>query len=270
MCGIVGYIGPQDAAPILLEGLHRLEYRGYDSAGRRRVGQQGQLKRAQGQGPGRRPRQGRCRAGSRARSASATPGGPRTARRATCNAHPHRRPTSAIAVVHNGIIENAAELRAKLSADGVVFVSETDTEVLAHLIARAVDETDTLEEAVREALSAVDGTYGIAVIDAERPGEVVVARNGSPIVHRHRREGDVRRLRRGRAGPLHPPGRAPGRRRAGRARRRRLPHLRQRRARDRQGAADRRLGRRRTTTPAATSTTCSRRSPSSPTRSRAP
>lgn len=98
------------------------------------------------------------------------------------NAHPHLSADERIAVVHNGIIENAGELRAKLEADGVVFASETDTEVLAHLIARAADENDSLEEAVRKTLKSIVGTYGIAVIDRERPGEVVVARNGSPIV----------------------------------------------------------------------------------------
>src|SRR5262249_4862507 len=98
------------------------------------------------------------------------------------NAHPHLSSDERIAVVHNGIIENASDLRAKLEADGVVFASETDTEDLAHLSARASDENDALEEAVRKALKSVVGTYGIAVIDAERPGEVVVARNGSPIV----------------------------------------------------------------------------------------
>ncbi|MFD0664711.1 glutamine--fructose-6-phosphate transaminase (isomerizing) [Thermocatellispora tengchongensis] len=98
------------------------------------------------------------------------------------NAHPHLDSSERIAVVHNGIIENADELRAKLTADGAEFASETDTEVLAHLIARTVKDTDTLADAVRTALKSVVGTYGIAVLDAERPGEVVVARNGSPIV----------------------------------------------------------------------------------------
>lgn len=98
------------------------------------------------------------------------------------NAHPHLSADERIAVVHNGIIENAGELRAKLEADGVVFASETDTEVLAHLIAHAADENESLEEAVRKTLKSVVGTYGIAVIDSQRPGEVVVARNGSPIV----------------------------------------------------------------------------------------
>ena len=96
------------------------------------------------------------------------------------NAHPHCDADGRIAVVHNGIIENAAELRARLEADGVVFRSETDTEVLAHLIAAM--PADTLEGSVRAALRLVTGTYGLAVIDAPRPESIVVARNGSPVV----------------------------------------------------------------------------------------
>ena len=96
------------------------------------------------------------------------------------NAHPHLDAESKVAVVHNGIIDNAAELRAKLDADGVEFLSETDTEVLAHLIARS--EAETLEEKVREALRPVEGTYGIAVLHADFPDRIVVARNGSPVV----------------------------------------------------------------------------------------
>ncbi len=99
------------------------------------------------------------------------------------NAHPHTDAAGRIAVVHNGIVENAEELRAKLIADGVTFVSDTDTEVLPHLIAKAAtDESRSLEDAVREALRVVEGTYGLVVLDAKRPDELVVARNGSPIV----------------------------------------------------------------------------------------
>lgn len=98
------------------------------------------------------------------------------------NAHPHLDGAERIAVVHNGIIENADELRAKLTADGVVFRSETDTEVLSHLIAAHVGEGVELEDAVRAALARVVGTYGIAVLDAEQPDRIVAARNGSPIV----------------------------------------------------------------------------------------
>ncbi|GAA3022545.1 glutamine--fructose-6-phosphate transaminase (isomerizing) [Streptosporangium longisporum] len=179
MCGIVAYVGPKDAAPILLEGLQRLEYRGYDSAGVVVSNKGLKMRKVKG-------RVADLAAAMPARFKGglgightrwATHGAP-----SDVNAHPHLSADERIAVVHNGIIENADELRAKLEADGVVFLSETDTEVLAHLIARTVKEADSLEEAVRAALKRIVGTYGIAVLDAERPGEVVVARNGSPIV----------------------------------------------------------------------------------------
>ncbi|MEU4546316.1 glutamine--fructose-6-phosphate transaminase (isomerizing) [Nonomuraea dietziae] len=179
MCGIVAYVGPKDAAPILLEGLQRLEYRGYDSAGvvvsnrglklRKVKGRVADLAKAV-------PAKFKGTLGI-GHTRWATHGVPSDE-----NAHPHLSTDERIAVVHNGIIENADELRAKLVADGVEFVSETDTEVLAHLIARTVSETETLEEAVRKALKSIVGTYGIAVVDSERPKEIVVARNGSPIV----------------------------------------------------------------------------------------
>jgi glucosamine--fructose-6-phosphate aminotransferase (isomerizing) len=181
MCGIVAYIGPQDAAPILLEGLQRLEYRGYDSAGLVVSNGRTGLKARKVKG-----RVADLAAAVPARFKGgvgightrwATHGVP-----SDVNAHPHLSADERIAVVHNGIIENADELRAKLEADGVAFASETDTEVLAHLIGQAVKESDSLQEAVRRALKRVVGTYGIAVVDAERPGEIVVARNGSPIV----------------------------------------------------------------------------------------
>jgi len=180
MCGIVAYVGRKDAAPILLEGLQRLEYRGYDSAGLAVVSNK-RLKTRKVKG-----RVADLAAAVPARFKGttgightrwATHGAP-----SDVNAHPHLDAGERIAVVHNGIIENADDLRRRLEADGVAFVSETDTEVLAHLIGRAVKETETLAEAVRRALKGVVGTYGIAVLDAERPGEIVVARNGSPIV----------------------------------------------------------------------------------------
>ncbi|WP_248963429.1 glutamine--fructose-6-phosphate transaminase (isomerizing) [Sphaerisporangium perillae] len=179
MCGIVAYIGPKDAAPILLEGLQRLEYRGYDSAGLVVSNKGLKMRKVKG-------RVADLAAAVPARFKGglgightrwATHGVPNDV-----NAHPHLDTSERIAVVHNGIIENADELRAKLVADGAVFASETDTEVLAHLIARTVEDTDSLEEAVRKALKSIVGTYGIAVVDAQRTGEIVVARNGSPIV----------------------------------------------------------------------------------------
>jgi glucosamine--fructose-6-phosphate aminotransferase (isomerizing) len=178
MCGIVGYIGKRDAAPILMEGLHRLEYRGYDSAGIA-LAREGTLKLAKCKGRVRDlekllPTRFKGTPGI-AHTRWATHGEP-----SDRNAHPHTDAADRIAVIHNGIIENAAALRAKLEAKGTVFRSETDTEVLAHLIAAMPD--NSLEEAVRAALRLVTGTYGLAVIDAARPDALVVARNGSPVV----------------------------------------------------------------------------------------
>ncbi|GAB2690742.1 glutamine--fructose-6-phosphate transaminase (isomerizing) [Kitasatospora kifunensis] len=181
MCGIVAYIGPKDATPFLLEGLQRLEYRGYDSAGVAVTGKGGGLKVRKAKG-----RVADLAAAVPARFKGgtgightrwATHGEPSDA-----NAHPHLDNAGRIAVVHNGIIENADQLREKLIAEGAVFSSETDTEVLVHLIAAHRAEGTDLEEAVRAALALVVGTYGIAVVDAEQPDRIVVARNGSPIV----------------------------------------------------------------------------------------
>ena len=177
MCGIVAHIGSRDCVPILMEGLGRLEYRGYDSAGLAVVSRSGEL----------RVRKTKGRVAELAASLPARfKGGPGIGhtRWAThgepsdVNAHPHT--CGPIAIVHNGIIENADELRAKLIADGAEFTSETDSEVLAHLIAAAGAEE--LEDSVRQALSQVVGTYGIAVLDARQPDRIVAARNGSPVV----------------------------------------------------------------------------------------
>jgi glutamine---fructose-6-phosphate transaminase (isomerizing) len=181
MCGIVGYIGKRDVAPLLLEGLQRLEYRGYDSAGIaiHSSGKAGGLKAVKNKGrvrelEGKIPARFAGTAGI-AHTRWATHGAPNDV-----NAHPHQDAKGRVAVVHNGIIDNCSELRAKLTADGVELASETDTEVLAHLIARA--QPTTLEEKVREALRYVEGTYGIAVLHADFPDRIVVARNGSPVV----------------------------------------------------------------------------------------
>jgi glucosamine--fructose-6-phosphate aminotransferase (isomerizing) len=180
MCGIVGYVGTRESIPILLEGLERLEYRGYDSAGI--AVQQGDtltVRKAKGKvsalqaldlptgvlGPG----IGHTR--------WATHGEPSDG-----NAHPHMDQTGRIAVVHNGIIENASLIRERLEGQGVVFTSDTDSEVLPHLIAAAAVDADDLAGAVRQALAVIEGTYGIAVLDARDPGCIVVARNGSPVV----------------------------------------------------------------------------------------
>jgi glucosamine--fructose-6-phosphate aminotransferase (isomerizing) len=178
MCGIVGYVGHQNAVPILVEGLHRLEYRGYDSAGlavQRKHGidihkRQGKVREMEASLPKRFA--GVVGVGH---TRWATHGAPSDG-----NAHPQSDASGRIAVVHNGIIENAHELRAQLEARGVVFASQTDTEVLAQLIAGV--EADSLADAVRTVLRAITGTYGIAVMDARHPDQIVVARNGSPVI----------------------------------------------------------------------------------------
>ena len=186
MCGIVAYIGPKDATPFLLEGLQRLEYRGYDSAGIAVSGRTGGLRLRKVKGRVADLAAAVPAGFSKGRSKGST--GIGHTRWAThgepsdANAHPHLDNAERIAVVHNGIIENADELRAKLTADGATFRSETDTEVLAHLVAAHLAEGTELEDAVRAALGKVVGTYGIAVLDGEQPDRIVVARNGSPIV----------------------------------------------------------------------------------------
>jgi len=178
MCGIVGYVGGQQAVPLLLEGLSRLEHRGYDSAGVAVLTTSG-IKVAK--------KAGRVRDLSEdlpKRFAGKT--GIGHTRWAThgpandVNAHPHTDTKGDVAVVHNGIIDNAAALRAQLTEAGVDLVSDTDTEVLAHLVARS--DADTLEGKVRDALAVIDGTYGIAVMHADFPDRLVVARNGSPLI----------------------------------------------------------------------------------------
>ncbi len=183
MCGIVGYAGRQAAVPILIEGLRRLEYRGYDSAGIAVPSERGERRLRVHKRAGRVndladavPSQLRGRVGI-GHTRWATHGAPDDV-----NAHPHVDTDGRVAVVHNGIVENAAELRAKLEADGVEFVSETDTEVFAHLVGRNVRDGHDLASAVRQALPSVVGAYGIAVVDADQPGTIVVARHGSPLV----------------------------------------------------------------------------------------
>jgi glutamine---fructose-6-phosphate transaminase (isomerizing) len=185
MCGIVGYVGERRAAPVLLEGLRRLEYRGYDSAGiavldgpestlavHREVGRVADLSKVVPEG---------LEGGvGIAHTRWATHGGV-----TLDNAHPHTDGAQRIAVVHNGIIENARTLRNHLEGEGVVFRSETDTEVLVHLIARFLaadeDNADPLA-AVRAALGMVRGTWGIAVLFSHDPDRIIAARNGSPLV----------------------------------------------------------------------------------------
>ncbi|MBI4540440.1 MAG: glutamine--fructose-6-phosphate transaminase (isomerizing) [Gemmatimonadetes bacterium] len=180
MCGIVGYVGPKEAGPLLLEGIKRLEYRGYDSAGLAVLVADGEL--AIEKRPGKIAELERALAGNMPRGSCgiahtrwATHGAPNRV-----NAHPHSDCRGDIALVHNGIIENAWVLRQKLEALGHRFESETDTEVLVHLIEEAY--ADCLEDAVAAALQQVEGTYGIAVISSRDPAKIVAARRGSPLL----------------------------------------------------------------------------------------
>ena len=182
MCGIVGYIGERDSVPIILDSLQRLEYRGYDSAGIAVIDAAGSLTGTKAEGKLQRLAE-RLRNGGRiagrvgvGHTRWATHGRPSDA-----NAHPHMDCSGKIAVVHNGIIENYAPLRARLIAQGHVFKSETDTEVLAHLI-EAHDRGD-LVAAVRETLKEVTGAYALGIISSDDPEHLVFARNGaSPLV----------------------------------------------------------------------------------------
>ncbi|MDP9204570.1 MAG: glutamine--fructose-6-phosphate transaminase (isomerizing) [Gemmatimonadota bacterium] len=179
MCGIIGYIGMRGATPLLLEGLKRMEYRGYDSAGvavmngtgvetRKAAGKISQLERALATSPV----EGDTGIGH---TRWATHGVPNE-----CNAHPHVDCKGDIAVVHNGIIENSGTLKRGLEARGHEFASETDTEVIAHLIEEAFD--GNLEDAVIEALWQIEGTYGIAVVSSKDRNKIVAARKGSPLL----------------------------------------------------------------------------------------
>ncbi|ONH24422.1 glutamine--fructose-6-phosphate transaminase (isomerizing) [Pseudofrankia asymbiotica] len=182
MCGIVAYIGRRPAVPLVVDGLRRLEYRGYDSAGLAIPdrGDRLAVHKAAGRVDDLAARLPKRLTATTAvgHTRWATHGVPSDA-----NAHPHLDTAGRVAVVHNGIVENAVELRTRLTAEGVVFASDTDTEVLAHLIARELAAGERgLADAVRVTLGQIAGTYGIAVLDATRPDEIVVARNGSPLL----------------------------------------------------------------------------------------
>src|SRR6266571_6864331 len=179
MCGIIGYIGNRGATSLLLEGLKRMEYRGYDSAGvavmnghgvetRKEAGKISRLEAALSTSP----IEGNL---GIAHTRWATHGVPNQ-----CNAHPQSDCKNHIAVVHNGIIENSTTLKAQLEELGHKFTSDTDTEVIAHLIEEAFD--GNLEDAVIEALWQIEGTYGIAVISSDDKDKIVAARKGSPLL----------------------------------------------------------------------------------------
>jgi glucosamine--fructose-6-phosphate aminotransferase (isomerizing) len=183
MCGIVGYIGEQQVAPLLIQGLKRLEYRGYDSAGvavvrdgtiqvRKEAGKIVELEKAIEADPV----EGVYGIGH---TRWATHGPPTTR-----NAHPHMSEKGDFAVVHNGIIENAGTLRKLLQGRGHTFSSETDTEVLVHLIEEMFEKGEgraqgSLERAVEAALRQIEGTYGIAVVSTRDPNKIVAARLGA-------------------------------------------------------------------------------------------
>jgi len=181
MCGIVGYIGPKRVVPLILDGLKRLEYRGYDSAGIAVVDDKGKLliRRAPG------------KLHNLEESIRATPldgvygiGHTRWAthgRPTEENAHPHRDCTGEIVVVHNGIIENYVELKNQLAAEGHKFVTETDTEIIAHLVEKFSKDAP-IEVAVRKAVKAMTGSYALVALSAKDPNKIVAARLGPPIV----------------------------------------------------------------------------------------
>lgn len=180
MCGIVGAVAQRDVAAILVDGLHRLEYRGYDSAGVAVLGADKQMNILR--------RVGKVKALDDALEAKPLLGGTGIAhtRWAThgepseANAHPHR--SGKIAVVHNGIIENYEELRAELQARGYVFQSQTDTEVIAHLVEWEFRTSNSLLEAVQKTVKQLRGAYGTVVLNEEEPEHLIVARSGSPLV----------------------------------------------------------------------------------------
>src|SRR2546423_1853019 len=177
MCGIVGYVGPKNAVPVMLDGLTRLEYRGYDSAGVAVLNGHGlETRKLAGRVQGlrdllgRSPVHGSCGIGH---TRWATHGAPND-----CNAHPHVDCSSTLALVHNGIIENADVLRARLIQEGHRFATETDTETLAHLIEDSPGST--LEERVIAAVAPVEGTYGVAVVERGAAGQNAVTLRRSP------------------------------------------------------------------------------------------
>ena len=186
MCGIVGYIGWQEASPLLLKGLKRLEYRGYDSAGIALLnGSTLTVIKQKGSVSGLETDTLELRASMSGATAGightrwATHGEP-----SDSNAHPHKNASGDIAIIHNGIIENYSAIKQELIADGYLFLSETDSEVLVHLIdwIWKQDKSLDLESATRCALRHVEGAYGLCVISSREPDKIIVARKGSPLV----------------------------------------------------------------------------------------
>ena len=181
MCGIVGYIGPKKVVPLILDGLRRLEYRGYDSAGIAVVSQNGhmEIRRASGKLPNledsirHNPIDGIYGLGH---TRWATHGRPTEE-----NAHPHRDCKGEVVVVHNGIVENYVELKQELEKEGHKFVTQTDTEIVAHLVEKYMDG-GPLEEAVRKTIKRLSGVYALVILSTKDPRKIVAARNGPPVV----------------------------------------------------------------------------------------
>ncbi|MEK7851702.1 MAG: glutamine--fructose-6-phosphate aminotransferase, partial [Deltaproteobacteria bacterium] len=178
MCGIVGYVGNKDAVPILLDGLRRLEYRGYDSAGVAVI-RDGKIERRRSIG-----KLINLDEQIRKEPISGSPGIGHTrwathGRPSEENAHPHK--AGPVVVVHNGIIENYLHLKEILKKEGHAFESETDTEVIAHLIAKHLQGSD-FEAAVKKSLKELKGAYAIAVLCEDEPGKLIAAKNGCPLV----------------------------------------------------------------------------------------
>src|SRR5208337_1311802 len=188
MCGIVGYIGPKKVVPVIIEGLRKLEYRGYDSAGIAVVDAAGKMEIRRAPGKLRNleevirkaPLDGTYGIGH---TRWATHGRPTEE-----NAHPHRDCTGRIVVVHNGIVENYLDLKRELTAQGHKFVTETDTEIIAHLIEQVQQDADAaglpvpLEVAVRRAVKRLTGAFALGVLSALEPDKIVVARFGPPVI----------------------------------------------------------------------------------------
>src|ERR1700693_1831735 len=187
MCGIVGYVGKKEVVPIIIEGLRRLEYRGYDSAGIAVAGNGGKLQLRRAEGKLRnleeairlKPLEGTYGIGH---TRWATHGRPTEE-----NAHPHRDCTGKIVVVHNGIVENYLSLKKKLIEEGHTFSTETDTEVIAHLIEKHLFKPGNghglcLEDAVRRPVKDPSGVFALAVTPVDEPNKIVAARNGPPLV----------------------------------------------------------------------------------------
>src|ERR1700726_3130830 len=188
MCGIVGYVGKKQVVPVIIEGLRKLEYRGYDSAGIAGAGNGEGLEIRRAEGKLRnlkevtrlKPLDGTYGIGH---TRWATHGRPTEE-----NAHPHRDCTGRIVVVHNGIVENYLDLKRELTAKGHKFVTETDTEIIAHLLeqvqkdAEAAGKRILLEDAVRRAVKRLTGAFALGILSSAEPDKIIAARSGPPVV----------------------------------------------------------------------------------------